>query len=242
MCVVIAAVTPVTGGDGVSAAGSASFSVATSPALTLRERRAVAACPTPRALQRWLRRLPYNRERRGDTLRSFRGALARGRAHCLEAVFIAAALQYEWGRPPLVLDLESQDGLDHVLWLYRHDGRWGAVARSRDEGLHGRPAVYPTVRALAESYLDPYVDATGRIVGYGVADLDTLTRADWRFGDGDVWAVERALIRMPHKRLRMPEQRYRAMHARYEALSARWGKPTRRTLRRFYGAQVSQWW
>ncbi len=207
-----------------------------------RERRVIAAVRTPRGMQRWLRALPYNRERGGETLRSFRGTIARGRAHCLEAVFVAAAVMQQRGWRPRVLDLESQDGLDHVLWLYEVDGRWGTVARSRDEGLHGRPPVYPTVRALAESYLDPYVDATGRIVGYGVADLDALTRVDWRFGEGDVWGVERALIRMPHRRLRMPERRYREVRARYLDLVARWGKPTSRTLRRFYGGQVDGWW
>jgi hypothetical protein len=211
-------------------------------AFTLRERRAVAACPSPWAMQRWLRALPYNRERRGETLRSMHGAIARGRAHCLEAALIAAGVQYQWGRPAWVLDLESQDGLDHVLWLYQENGRWGTVARSRDEGLHGRPPVYPNVRALAESYLDPYVDATGRIVGYGVADLDALTRADWRFGEGDQWAVERALLRMPHRRLKMPERRYREVRARYLELSERLGKPTARTVRRYYGEQVAGWW
>jgi hypothetical protein len=209
---------------------------------TRREQRLIAACRTPRALQRWLRALPYNRERRGESLRSFRGAVARGRAHCLEAVLVAATVMHQRDWPPLVLDLESQDGLDHVLWLYQVAGRWGTVARSRDEGLHGRPAVYPTVRALAESYLDPYVDATGRIVGYGVADLDQLTRVDWRFAPGDVWGVERALIRMPHRRLRMPERRYQDVLARYLDFTARWGKPTARTVRRLYGAQVDGWW
>jgi hypothetical protein len=193
-------------------------------------------------MQRWLRAFPYNRERRGESLRSFRGTVARGRGHCLEAVFVAAAVMEQRGWAPLVLDLESQDGLDHVLWLYEVDGRWGTVARSRDEGLHGRPPVYPSVRALAESYMDPYVDAAGRIVGYGVADLRALTRVDWRFGDGDLWGVERALIRMPHRRLRMPERRYQDVRARYLDFVARWGKPTSRTLRRLYGGQVDGWW
>ncbi len=208
---------------------------------TRRERRLIEAARTPLAVQRWLRALPYNRERRGESLRSFRGTVARGRAHCLEAVFVAAAVLEQHGWPPLVLDLESQDGLDHVLWLYRQGGRWGTVARSRDEGLHGRRPVFPTIRALVESYMDPYVDATGRVVGYGVARLDTLVRADWRFADGDVWAVERALLRMPHRRIRMPEARYRACRDRYAELVARWGKPARGTVRRWYGAQVDAW-
>lgn len=208
---------------------------------TVREWRLIASARTPRAVQRWLRALPYNRERRGESLRSFRGVMARGRAHCLEAAFVATAVMHQHGWPPLVLDLESQDGLDHVLFLYQRDGRWGTVARSRDEGLHGRRPVFASVRALVESYMDPYVDATGRIVGYGVANLDALVRTDWRFGEGDVWAVERALLRMSHRGIRMPEVRYRAVRDRYAELRERWGPPTRATVRRWYGPQVNDW-
>ncbi len=40
---------------------------------------------TPRAVQQWLHRLPYNHEKDGGTLRSFRGVVEHGVAHCLEA-------------------------------------------------------------------------------------------------------------------------------------------------------------
>lgn len=209
---------------------------------TRREWSLIADVRTPRQMQHRLRAMPYNRERRGESLRSFRGVMARGRAHCLEAVFVALTVLHQHGWPTWVLDLESQDGLDHVLFLYQRHGRWGTVARSRDEGLHGRPPVFASVEALVQSYMDPYVDATGRIVGYGVADLDQLVRTDWRFADDDVWAVEKALLRMPHRRIAMPTARYRLMRDRYADLSARWGKPTARTVRRWYGAQAERWW
>ena len=47
---------------------------------------------TPRAVQRWLRSLPYNWEKRGETLRSFRSVLRRGTAHCLEGALAAACV------------------------------------------------------------------------------------------------------------------------------------------------------
>ena len=95
-------------------------------------------------------------------------------AHCLEAALAAAVILEQHGFPPLVLSFESIDELDHVLFVYRRRGRWGSVARSRDPGLHGRKAAFATPRALALSYVDPYVDLTGRIIGYAVADLRTL--------------------------------------------------------------------
>jgi hypothetical protein len=204
-----------------------------------RERSLIARLRTPRQVQRYLREMPYNWEK---TLRSFRGAVSVGRAHCLEAVFFTAAVLEHHGYPPVVLDIESDDGLDHVLFLFRKDGRWGTVARSRDYGLHGRAPVFATIPALVRSYMDAYVDGTGRINGYGVAQLDLLTRADWRRSARSVWAVERALIAMPHYPLPMGEARYARALRRFEAFKATGAASTRGAMRRLYGEQVRDWW
>ncbi|HEY7529644.1 MAG TPA: hypothetical protein VIC56_03080 [Gemmatimonadota bacterium] len=181
------------------------------------ERRVIAAHRTPAAVQRWLRSLAYNREDEGKNARTLRGVVRTGSAHCLEAALAAAAVLDQHGWPPLVLDLESQDQLDHVLFLYRVGGRWGTVAKSRDAGLHGRKPVFRSLRDLVWSYADPYVDGSGRIVGYGVADLDELVRADWRLAEGNVFSVERALLRMPHRRFATSDARYERTLARYVA-------------------------
>ncbi len=175
----------------------------------------IRSCKTPLQVQRFLRSLPYNWEKQKETLRTFRGVVRRHTAHCLEAVLAAATILEQHGYPPVVLDIESQDKLDHVLFLFRQRGRFGAVARSRDAGLHGRKAVFRTVRQLVMSYADPFVDGSGRIVGYGVADLRTLVNVDWRLSEKNVWAVERALIKMPHKNIGTSDRRYRAMLAQF---------------------------
>ncbi|MGE0042216.1 MAG: hypothetical protein AB7H88_14210 [Vicinamibacterales bacterium] len=194
------------------------------------ERRLVDRLRTPLAVQRWLNRLPYNTETDGETLRSFRPVVREHRAHCLEAALFAAVVLEQHGYPPLVMSLESVDRLDHVIFVYQRAGRWGSVARSRDPGLHGRRAVFPSLRALARSYMDGYVDYTGRIIGYGAANLDEALGAyDWRFSERNVWKVERLLIDWPHRPLRMAEARYRRLHARYVAYRAAHGgrKPWR---------------
>jgi len=61
------------------------------------------------------------------------------------------------------------------------------------------------------------VDFSGRITGYGVYDLRTLERCDWRLSVRNVWKVERTLIEFPHAQLRTSDRRYRAMLARYRA-------------------------
>src|SRR6266496_6280978 len=149
------------------------------PQFTPRERRLIARLQTPLAVQRHLNRLPYNNEPGGRaTLRTFRGVVRHGCAHCLEAALFAAVVLEQHRHPPLVLSFESSDRLDHVVFVYRHRGRWGSIARSRDPGLHGRLPVFATPRALALSYVDPYVDFTGRIIGYAVIDLRVLGRSE----------------------------------------------------------------
>src|SRR5207245_5496012 len=110
------------------------------PALpfTAAERRVIAALRTPRSVQQWLNALPYNTEKGGETLRSFRGVVRAGTAHCLEAALSAATILEQHGYPPLVLSFESIDRLDHVIFVYRTPTGWGSVAPSRDPGPHGR--------------------------------------------------------------------------------------------------------
>ena len=82
------------------------------PPTRLHRRRAAASSPPPHALppcSAWLNALPYNTERGGETLRSFRGVVAHGTAHCLEAALFAAVVLEQHGYPPLVLSFESMD-------------------------------------------------------------------------------------------------------------------------------------
>ena len=180
-----------------------------------REWDVVSAHRTPARVQRLLSGMRYNRETCGATLRTFREVLRRGEAHCLEAALTAAVILEQHGYPPLLLSLESQDRLDHVVFVFRQAGRWGSVARSRDVGLHGRRPVFRSLRHLAYSYFDPYVDETARITGYGLSSMYELGGYDWRFSRRNVWKVERHLQVIPHKPLPSSERRYRQLLARY---------------------------
>jgi hypothetical protein len=187
-------------------------------AFSARERRLIAQLSTPLAVQRYLNQLPYNQEPHGRaTLRSLRGVVRHGCAHCLEAALFAAVVLEQHGYPPLVLSFESIDKLDHVIFVYRRAGRWGSVARSRDPGLHGRKPVFATPRALALSYFDPYIDFTGRVTGYAVVDLRVMGTYDWRVADTNVWKVERMLLDHPHRQIKSSNQRVNALRAKYRA-------------------------
>ena len=188
-------------------------------AFTAAERRIISRCRTPAAVQRYLNRLPYNTEPApgGATLRSFRGVVRHRTAHCMEAALAAAVILEQHRYPPLVMSIESIDLLDHVIFVYRGPRGWGSVARSRDPGLHGRKPVFATPRALALSYVDEYIDFTGRVKGYGVCDLRVLDRYDWRLNEKNVWKVEQLLIDWPHRRITMSRRREERLRRKYRA-------------------------
>lgn len=191
------------------------------PAFTRAERALIARLNTPAKVQRWLNALPYNTENGGETLRSFRPVARLETAHCLEAALFAAVVMEQHGYPPLLMSLESQDWLDHVIFVYRHETGWGSVARSRDPGLHGRKPVFRSPRALARSYYDGYVDDTGRLKGFGLADLaKTMPGYDWRLSTKNVWQVEQMLIDFPHKKIKTSIRRYRQLLRKYRAYRA----------------------
>jgi hypothetical protein len=195
-------------------------------ALRRNERRLIERLRTPAAVQAYLNQLPYNQEPHGRaTLRSFRGVVRHGCAHCLEAALFAAVVLERHRFPPLVLSFESIDQLDHVIYVYRQRGRWGAIARSRDPGLHGRKPVFATPRALALSYFDAYIDYTGRVKGYAVVDVAReMGTYDWRLADGNIWKVERMLLDFPHRRIASSNQRVRRLRDRYRRYRARFGR------------------
>ncbi len=177
---------------------------------------------TPAKVQHFFSSLSYNRETNGGTMRSFREVVKRNEAHCLEAAVGAAVILEQHGYTPLLLDLESVDLLDHVVFVFKDNGRWGSVARSRDIGLHGRKPVYRSVRDLAWSYFDPFVDLSGRLKGYALTSLYELGDYDWRFSPRRMLKIEDHLRAIPHKRMHSSETRYQALLDKYKQYKKRY--------------------
>ncbi len=94
-----------------------------------KEWRLIQSLRKPPQVQRFFSSMPYNWERNGGTLRSFREIVQRNEAHCLEAAVAAAVILEQHGYPPLLLDFESQDLLDHVIFVFQEDGLWGSIGQ-----------------------------------------------------------------------------------------------------------------
>ena len=177
-------------------------------AFTPREWRLIQTLNTPRKVQRWLNALPYNTERQRETLRSFREchadrprALPGGRAgrggHSRAARLSAARHEHR---------VEGLARSRRVL--YKERGRWGAIARSRDPGLHGRKPAFCRPARVALSY----VEATSTTPGGCAATASPISTRrcpdyDWRFSLKNVWKVEQLLIEWPHRKIKTSDAR-----------------------------------
>jgi len=177
---------------------------------------------TPAKVQRFFSSFPYNWEKDGPTTRSFRELVKRNEAHCLEAAVGAAVILEQHGYAPLLLDLESQDLLDHVVYVFKEASGWGSIARSRDRGLHGRKPMYRSLRELALSYFDPFVDFTGRLKGYGVTNLYDLGKYDWRFSPRKMTKIETHLRAIPHTPIISSDRRYEKLLTRFRQYKKRY--------------------
>lgn len=191
-------------------------------AFTNTEWKLIQRLRTPQQVQRWLTLMPYNWERKGETMRSFREVVKRNQAHCLEAAVAAAVILEQHGYRPLLLDIESVDLLDHVVFVFQQGGLWGSIARSRDIGLQGRKPVFRNLRQLVWSYFEPYIDMTGRIKGYGPTCLYNLENYDWRFSKKNMHKIEDHLRAIPHRKLRSSDRRYEFWHERYKNFKQRY--------------------
>ena len=147
---------------------------------------------TPEKVQRYLDDLVYNVEPDGDTVRSPRRVMRDRTAHCAEGAFFAAAAFRVNGRPPLLVDLESENDDDHVLAVYRDRGLWGSVATSKFSGLRFRAPVYRTIRELVMSYFEDYFNWDGDRTLRAYSRPLSLARFDrirWMTAEEELWPV-----------------------------------------------------
>lgn len=166
---------------------------------------------TPEKVQKYLSTFKYNKK---ATMRSAHLTWLSKEAHCMEGAFLAAAILEPLGFAPLLVSFESIDLLEHVIFVYKKNKRWGSIGFSRDQGLKGRKPIFKSIRDLTLSYYEPYIDTTGRITAYQLANLDD-SKSNWRFSKKNVWKAEKYLLDLPHQKLKSSNRIYKNIKNRY---------------------------
>ena len=163
----------------------------------------LAALDTPAKVQDILdTQLYYNDDHASveqeETAMPPRRVLQTGMAHCYEGAMFAYAVNFLHGHEPRLVMLEASQDADHNIIVCRdpRTGLYGSNAQSRYPGLVGRPAEYPTVRAVADSYVPFYysdrtLDPTDlTLVGLSnEIDLVAKYGAAWMASEEPLWDI-----------------------------------------------------
>ena len=108
------------------------------------------------------------------------------------------------GERPLVMDMRAVRDFDHVIALFRRNGRWGAISKTNGMALRWRDPVYRSLRELAMSYFHEYTNRREHktLREYSVSyDLRRVDPAIWVTGEKNAWHVAEALEDLRHFRL-----------------------------------------
>lgn len=148
-------------------------------------RKTFLSLKTPFAIQEYLDSLPYIGEERD---RSPLNVMLDGHCHCLDGGFLGALALWRIGFRPLLIDIVPDPGKDddHVLALYRIDGRWGALAKSNYVNLGFREPVYKSLRELVMTYFEHYVSIHQEKVLSGYTrplDASRYTHLSWAWDE-----------------------------------------------------------
>ena len=173
--------------------------------LTKTELKIFKKLSTPIKIQDFLDRMPMNHEKNGETYLSPRQSLKLRKMHCLEGALVAVTALWLRGEKPLLFDLKTSEGDDHVVALYRKNGYWGAISKTNHAVLRFRDPVYKTFHELALSYFHEYFennDGLKILTSYSAKPFD-LRRlgAGWITTEKNLESIASAIDRAPHKRI-----------------------------------------
>ncbi len=163
---------------------------------------------TPKKVQDFLDTLPLNWEKDGETYMSVLRTLDIGKAHCLEAALVAALAFWLNGQPPLIMDLKSYNGDDHIVALFKQgtgrNSRWGAISKTNHAVLRFRDPVYKTVRELAMSYFHEYIHTkTGQKILESYSRPFDLRKVnpEWIYSTEELHWLAEAIDESPHEKI-----------------------------------------
>ncbi len=167
---------------------------------------------TPKKIQDFLNNeIEMNFEENGETCMSPRRVLRERKGHCMEGAMLAAAILRIHGEKPLVLDLEAtKDDEDHVITVFKKNGKWGAIGKTNHYVLRYREPVYRDMRELVMTFFHEYfLNKNGKktLRRYSnPIDLSRFDKYNWMTSEEDVWFVPQYLADCKHNEILTKKQ------------------------------------
>ncbi len=156
----------------------------------------------PVKIQDFLDQMPINFEPDGDGCLSPMSVLEQRTCHCIEGAVLAALALYLTHQPPLILDLmANKNDYDHVVAVFKKDGKWGAISKTNHVALRYREPIYKSIRELVMSYFHEYTDDLGRKNLRSYTRPVNLTRfngQNWMTTKDNIFFIPEYLVEIKH--------------------------------------------
>ncbi|MEK6873266.1 MAG: hypothetical protein AABW91_00295 [Nanoarchaeota archaeon] len=170
--------------------------------LTKEEIKLFKSMDTPKKIQDFINSIPINFEEKGDTCYSPRLVLKNNKCHCMEGAILAALILRVNGHQPLLVDLSaSKNDFDHMLAVFKKDGKWGAISKTNHSVLRYREPVYNSIRELAMSHFHEYVNDDGKktLRKFSMpVNLKKFDKINWMTTEKEVWEIANYMAETKH--------------------------------------------
>jgi len=158
-------------------------------------------------IQDFINRIPINFEKDGnDTCLSPRRVLRENRAHCIEGALLAAlVIRLNGLGESLVVDMRaSGKDFDHVIAVFKQNGKFGAITKTNHAVLRYREPIYDNIHELIMSYFHEYTDEKGNKTLREFSepiDLRIFDNTDWVTSEDNLWFIHDHIDRVKHYKI-----------------------------------------
>ena len=166
----------------------------------------IRSLTTPVRIQHYLDGIPYSADK---FYRSPRSVLRDRKAHCFDGAVFAAAMLRRIGFPPLIVDMQAVRDDDHVIAIFKRNGKFGAVAKSNFVGLRYREPIHRDIRELVMSYFPSFYNMNKEYslrqfsVPLNLSQYDSLR---WEYLDEPMEEIGLKLSYIPVTKLMTPSE------------------------------------
>ncbi len=178
--------------------------------LTKQELKILRKLSTEGKIQDFLNKIKINFEPEGDTCISPRRVLREKRAHCIEGALLAVLCFKLAGKKAWLVDLKAtHDDLEHVLCVFKKNGKYGAISKTNHVVLRYREPIYNSIRELVMSMFHEYFDNKGRknLRSYSVPiDIFKKFGTGWITSEDNLWEIHDYLDKLKHFNILTKEQ------------------------------------
>jgi hypothetical protein len=177
---------------------------------TKKELKFLKSLNTPKKIQDFLNKLEINFDYRKDTCISPINVLRKRKCHCIEgAIFATFCLKLN-GYKPLIVDLEAtEEDFDHVIAVFKENGKWGSISKTNHAVLRYREPVYNSIRELIMSFFHEYFTDKGTKTLRAYSRPINLSKFDnkkWETDKENLWYIAEYIANAKHIKIMNKKQ------------------------------------